>query len=325
MIVAVLDDFHGAFETDPAVQRLRSRAEVRVYTSALSTQERARELADVEVVVALRERTRFDAAFFRDAPRLRMIAQTGGVGPHLDLDAATRAGVLVTTARQGSSTSTVELTFALMLAVMRQVPQSDRNLRAGRWVVPYGRVLGGKTLGIIGLGRIGREVARLARAFGMQVLAWGRSLTPELGAEVGAQAVSLEQLLAQSDVVSVHLALNSGTRGFLTEEKLRTMKPGAYFINTARGAIVDEAALVRLLVEGHLAGAGLDVFTEEPLPAESPLVQLENVVLTPHVGWPADASYAGFAEAVVRNIEAYMDGQPTNLVNPEARAYQKTE
>ncbi len=318
MVIAVLDDYHGAFQHDPAIDRLRQRAEVRVYTRPLTPEERPRELRDVEIVIALRERTRFDEAFFRDAPQLKLIAQTGGVGPHLDMDAATRAGVLVATGRGGSSASTVELTFALMMAVMRRIPQSDALLRRGQWVTPFGVTLHGKTLGIVGLGRIGKDVARIAGAFGMKVLAWGRSLTAEQAAAVGASAVSLEEVLGQSDVVSVHLALNAGTRGFLTKEHLGLMKSGAFFVNTARGAIVDEAALLRLLQTGYLAGAGLDVFMQEPLPADSPFLTLENVVLTPHAGWPADISYVAFAEACAQNIEAFLDGTPKNVVNPAA-------
>ncbi|MBI2887015.1 MAG: D-2-hydroxyacid dehydrogenase family protein [Chloroflexi bacterium] len=318
MKVAVLDDYHGAFLEAPPVLRLRQRATVVVHTRQLALTERQTALAGVEAIIALRERTRFDAAFFQDASDLRLISQTGGVGPHLDLEAATRAGVLVATARLAGSPSTVELTFGLILAVMRRIPQSDRAIREGRWETPYGRTLTGKTLGIVGLGRIGTEVARVAQAFGMQVVAWGRRLTLEHAAQVGVRAVSLEELLASADVVSVHLALNAGTRGLLDATKLRLMRPEAYFINTARGAIVDEAALVELLREGRIAGAGLDVFAEEPLPADSPLRALDNVVLTPHAGWPADSSYAGFADAAVRNIEAYMDGAPANVVNPEA-------
>lgn len=317
--VAVLDDIHAAFRDLLPLQRLRRRVEVVIYTEPLRPPQRAQELHDVEIVIALRERTRFDAAFFQDAPALRLISQTGGVGPHLDLQAATEAGVLVATTRDPNpSIGTVELTFALMMAVMRQIPHSDRNLREGRWITPFGKVLHGKTLGIIGFGRIGREVARIARAFGMEVVAWSRSLSPEAAQAVGVRAVSLEELLQRSDIVTLHLALNEGTRGFLNAARLSLLKRDAYLINTSRGAIVDEEALVRRLEAGELAGAGLDVFTEEPLPSTSPLLKLPNVVLTPHVGWPTDHGYATFAEGAVRNIEAYLDGTPTNIVNPEA-------
>ena len=324
MRVAVLDDYHAAFEDAAPIQRLRQRAEVRVFTKPLTSEERVRELKGVDVAIALRERTRFDTAFFRDAPDLRLIVQTGRTGPHLDITAATAAGVQISIAGGGSSVSTVELTIALMLALLRQIPQSDRRIREGRWEgqwsIPHSRVLNGRTLGILGLGRIGRQVARLARdGFGMEVLAWSRSITQARAAEVGAQAVSLEEALSRPDVVSVHLALNEGTVGLLDAPKLRLMKPGAYFINTSRGAVLDEATLVKLLTEGKLAGAALDVFTEEPLPATNPLTKLENVVLTPHIGWPSDASYAAFAEATTKNIEAYLDGAAPNVVNPEAQ------
>jgi phosphoglycerate dehydrogenase-like enzyme len=320
-VVAVLEDIHSAFLEVPSFQRLRERAEVRVHQQRLEPPARAAALRDVDVVVGLRERTRFDGAFVADAPNLKLIVQTGRVGPNIDLDAVTRAGVLVASAAGGSSRSTVELTFGLMIGLLRQIPQSDRRLRAGAWEVPYGRVLRGRTLGIVGLGRIGTQVAEIAvRAFGMQLLAWSRNMTPERAAQAGGNAADLDELLRTADVVSVHLALNEGTRGLLTAEKLALMRPDAYFINTARGRILDEPALIRMLDAGRLAGAGLDVFWEEPLPPDSPLLRLDNVVLTPHVGWPADESYRDYAEGTVRVIESYLDGDVINLANPEARA-----
>jgi len=320
-VVAVLDDIHGAFLTAQPFDRLRERVEVRVFQRRLDPPDRAPALSDVDIAVALRERTRFDAAFLADAPSLKLIVQTGRVGPNLDMDAVTRAGVLVAGAGGGSSVSTVELTFGLMIDVLRQIPQSDRRMRDGTWEVPYGRVLRGRTLGLVGMGRIGSQVAEIAAgAFGMQVLAWSRNMTPERAAKVGGQAVGLDDLLRTADIVSVHLTLNDGTRGLLTAEKLALMRPEAYFINTARGRIVDEPALARMLAEGRLAGAGLDVFWEEPLPPSSPLLGLDNVVLTPHVGWPADASYQTYAESATRVIEAYLDGGAVDFANPEARS-----
>lgn len=332
MKVAVLDDWHGYFQDIPSVQRLRQRAEVRVYSKPLGPEERVRELREVEAILLLRERTRVDQAFLRDAPALHLISQTGRTGPHLDVVAATEAGILIATTAgttaaraedspSGGVSPTAELTLGLMMALMRQIPQGDRAIREGGWVVPYGRVLRGKTLGIIGLGNIGREVARLGQAFGMRVIAWSRSLTPERGADLGVQALGLEEALSQADVVSVHLALNDGTRGFLSAERLRLLKPGAYFINTARAAIIDNDALLELLRQRKVAGAALDVFLEEPLPPGHPFTRLDNVVLTPHIGWPTDSGYAGMADAAVRNIEAYLDGTLANVANPEARAF----
>ena len=319
--VAILDDIHDAFRDLPPVQRLRGRAEVVIFTRPLAKGERAEALKGVEVVVPLRERSRLDAGFFADVPTLRLVSQTGRAGPHIDREAATRAGVLIAEGRgPGSSSSTIELTFALMMAIMRRIPQSDRLLREGEWVVPFGVGLEGKTLGLVGFGRIGKLVGQTGVAFGMDVQTWSRNMTAERAAEVGARAASLDEVMRESDVVSVHLALNEGTRGLIDAQLLSTMQPHAYFVNTARADVTDEAALIDLLQQQKIAGAALDVFSQEPLPADHPLLKLDNVVLTPHIGWPADASYARFAEGVVANIEAWLDGEPTNLVNPEADA-----
>ena len=214
--------------------------------------------------------------------------------------------------------STAELAFGLMLAVMRRIPQSDQALRRGDWPLVLGYVLRGKTLGILGLGKIGTEVAQIGRAFGMKIIAWGPTLTPERASRSQATYMPLENLLKEADVVSVHLALSDQSKNLLNEARLRLLKKSAYLINTARGAIVDERALVKILQERAIAGAALDVFVEEPLAANHPLLQLDNVVLTPHLGWPTDSGFAGFAENAVTNILDYMSGKLTRVVNPEA-------
>lgn len=316
MRVAVLDDYHHAFVADPAIQRLRARAQVDVLTEKVPPAA----LRGYQALIALRERTRFDAAFFEAVPGLELIAQTGGHSYHLDLDAATRAGVLVALAPSLSATSTAELTIGLMLAALRRIPQTDRALRAGEWPLVLGRTLEGKRLGILGLGKVGGAVARLALAFGMKLYAWGPTLTPERAARHGAVYLPLDELLGSVDVVSVHLKLSDQSRGLLDEARLRRMGPRTLLVNTARGAIVDEAALARVLAEGALGGAALDVFAQEPLPLDSPLCRLDNVVLTAHLGWPADATYAEFAERAVKVVEDYMDGTLREVLNPEARA-----
>jgi phosphoglycerate dehydrogenase-like enzyme len=318
--VAILDDIHDALRHQPPVKRLAQRTDLVIFTRPLGTAERAEALRDVEAVIPLRERSQLDAAFFADAPALRFVSQTGRAGPHIDHEAAARAGVLIAESHGGSSSSTVELTFGLMMSVMRRVPQSDGLIRRGQWLVPHGIGLAGKTLGLVGFGRIGKVVGQLGVAFGMDVQTWSRNMTPERAAEVGARAASLEDVMRTSDVVSVHLALNDGTRGLVNGALLRTMPPHGYFINTARAAVTDEAALVELLQQRKIAGAGLDVFMEEPLPPDHPLLKLDNVVLTPHMGWPADTSYVRYAEGAVANIEAWLDGEPSNVVNPEVLA-----
>jgi len=249
-------------------------------------------------------------------PDLEIIAQTGNHAYHIDIEAATEAGILVAMAPGGIGVT--ELTIGLMIAVMRRIPQSDRSMREGKWPLVLGQVLRGKTLGILGMGKVGAEVARLAQAFGMKVIAWGPTLTQERAAKAGATYMSLEEVLKAADVVSVHLKLSDQSKGLLNETRLRLMKKSAYLVNTARGAIVDESALVKLLQENGIAGAALDVFSEEPLPPNHPLLQLDNAVLTPHLGWPTDAGFEGFAEHAVENILSYMDGKPMRAVNPEA-------
>ena len=324
--VAVLDDYHRVFDGDPSIGRLRRRVPVDVFTERLASPERLREYP---ILIALRERTRFDAAFFEALPGLELIAQTGNHAYHVDVAAATRAGVLIGMASSDTQSmaavarSTIELTFGLMLSVLRRIPQTDQAMHRGEWPSFAGRTLFGKKLGILGLGRIGREIGILAKAFGMQVLAWGPTLTRERAARSGVEFKDLDSLLREADVVSVHLKLSGESRGLLDERRLRLMRPHAVLINTARGAIIDEPALARLLEEGAIAAAGLDVFAEEPLDPGSPLRRLDNVVLTSHLGWPADSTYRTMAEGMVAIIEAYLDGRHDRAINPEALQHRR--
>jgi phosphoglycerate dehydrogenase-like enzyme len=325
MRVAVLDDYHRVFEADPAIERLRRRLPVDVYTEKVAFER----LRTYPVLIALRERTRFDAAFFQALPGLELIAQTGNHAYHVDMAAATRAGVLIGMSSSDTQTmgriarSTIELTFGLMIAVLRRIPQTDRALHGGEWPSFAGRTLAGKKLGILGLGRIGREVARLAQAFGMRVLAWGPTLSAERAARSEAAFMELDALLEEADIVTVHLRLSDESRGLLDERRLRLIGRHGVLINTARGAIVDEPALARVLAQGALGAAGLDVFAEEPLPADSPLRRLDNVVLTPHLGWPTDLTYRTMAQAAVSIVESYLDGDFSKAVNPEALQQRK--
>lgn len=325
MRVAVLDDYHRVFDADPAIQRLRRRVPVDVYTERLAL-ERIRQYP---ILIAMRERTRFDAAFFAAMPELELISQTGNHAYHVDMAAATKAGVLVGMASSdvkamgAIARSTLELTFGLMIAVMRRIPQTDAAMHRGEWPSFAGRTLAGKKLGILGLGRIGREVAAVARAFGMQVLAWGPTLDAARAERSNVTFMELDALLEAADIVTVQLRLSEQSRGLLNEARLRRIGPQGVLINTARGAIVDEKALARVLAEGALGAAGIDVFEEEPLPAGSPLRRLGNVVLTSHLGWPADLTYATFAQAAVGIVEAYLDGKYTSAVNPDALQHRR--
>lgn len=320
MKVTVLDDYQRAFASTDAIKRLREKAEVQILTEKLSSDAAVAEaLHGSQAIIPVRERTKLTASLLERLPGLEYISQTGNHVYHVDMEAATRRGIVVSLAPGGNSTT--ELAFGLMLAIMRRIPQSDAAMRRGDWSLVLGHVLKGKTLGILGLGKIGTEVATIARAFGMQVIAWGPTLTDERAAKSGARFMALEEVLKTADVVSIHLALSDQSKNLLDQARLRLMKKSAYLVNTARGAIVDEAALVKILKAKVLAGAALDVFVDEPLPKDHPLLELDNVVLTPHLGWPTDSGFEGFANHAVDNILDYMEGKLTRALNPEALQY----
>jgi phosphoglycerate dehydrogenase-like enzyme len=315
--VTVLDDYQRAFDSTDAIKRLREKAEVQILTEKLpSDAALAEALHGSQAIIPVRERTQFTAALLEQLPDLEYISQTGNHVYHVDMEAATRLGIVVSLAPGGNSTT--ELALGLMLAVMRHIPESDAAMRRGAWPLVLGHVLKGKTLGILGLGKIGTEVAAVALAFGMKVIAWGPTLSQERAAKSGATFMALEEVLKTADVISIHLALSEQSKNLLDEARLRLMKKSAYLVNTARGAIVDEAALVKILKAKKIAGAALDVFVQEPLPRNHPLLELDNVVLTPHLGWPTDSGFAGFAENAVTNILDYTEGKLTRALNPQA-------
>jgi len=318
MKCAILEDFQGAAASLPCMETLRARGEVIAFRQHVHSEEELIEgLKAMHILIPIRDRTRLSARVLDALPNLEMISQTGGISTHLDLGAATRRGIIVCTS-PGSGQSTVELTFALMLALMRQIPREHQAMREGRWQTGFGVGLYGKTLGIIGLGRIGTQVARIAQAFGMRVLATGFTLTSARALAVGVQMASLEDLLARSDIVSLHLRLSERSSKLIGRQELRLMKPTAYLINTARGPLVDEVALIEALQQRRIAGAGLDVFEQEPVDPGNPLLHLDNVVLTPHIGFVTRESYALLVGGAVDNILNYLDGNPTNVSNPEA-------
>ncbi|MCC7372209.1 MAG: D-2-hydroxyacid dehydrogenase family protein [Chloroflexi bacterium] len=325
--LVIPDDYNDQYSSSPVVTQLRGRCDITIHTGMIrSVDDVVARLADAEIVVANRERTPLSAEVFTRVPTLKLIAQTGMRGAHLDVTAATVHGILIAgtggakNARSSpyAAASTVELTIGLMLAASRRIPYGDAEVRAGRWSQFVGRELAGRTLGVVGLGRIGGRVAQIARAIGMNVVAWSPNLTPERAAAANVTAMELDAMMSEVDVLSIHLQLSPMSRGLITRERLAMMRPSALLVNTARGPIVDETALLERLQTGRLWGAALDVFGQEPLPADHPLFSLPNVVLTPHVGWVAEDSYMAFFEGIVENVTAYLDGQPIpRMVNPE--------
>jgi len=305
MRVAVLDDIHHAWDRTSGIERLRRRAEVTIFTGPFGDPPALR---GFDALIANRERTRFTRELLEQLPDVRIIVQTGNHAPHIDFAAARERGIVVAKASAGFSVGTAELAIGLAIAVMRAIPANDVAIRHGEWPAPSTPVLHGKTLGIVGLGGIGRYVAKLANAFGMRVLGWSPHLTDAAAAAAGAERRELDDLLREADVVSIHASLTKESRGLLDARRIGLMKPTASLVNTARGPIVDEGALVAALAEKRIAGAGLDVFDREPLPPGHPLTTLPNVVLTPHIGWPTDDGYQTFADAACSVLFAYLDG-----------------
>lgn len=309
MRIAILDDIHRAWGATSGVRRLRERAVVEIFTETVSPAA----LDGFDAVIANRERTRFTRDFVAALTTVKLIVQTGNHANHIDFAAAQALGIVVAQASGGYSVGAAELAIGLAIACMRQIPQLDRQVREGSWQVPSTPVMQGKTFGVVGLGRVGSHAARLAGAFGMHVIAWSPSLDGARAAAAGAEPRELDTLLAEADVVSIHAALTPASRGLIDARRLNLMRRSAWLINTARGPIVDEAALIAALEAGRIAGAGLDVFAQEPLPAGHPLTRLQNVILTPHIGWPTDAGYARFADAACDVLLAFMEGREIPL------------
>jgi phosphoglycerate dehydrogenase-like enzyme len=317
--VAVLDDYQGAGLSQPHWERLRGRIELHGFRDTLQTEQALIErLRRFEILVAIRERTHFSPSLLRQLPTLELLSLTGRLSGQVDVADATSNGVLVTQT-EGGGPSAIEMTTALILAIAHRVPREDRAIRQGLWQTGLGFDLSGKVLGIVGLGRIGSQIAAFGKQLGMRVLAWSENLTEEKAAAAGATHMPLDDLLRQSDIVTLHLRLSERTRGIITARHIALMKPTACVVNTARGHLLDEQALVNALRENRIRGAALDVFQTEPLPVDHPLRSLENAVLTPHMGYVSEQSYDLFFRQAVDSIEAYLDGQvPPGALNPEA-------
>jgi phosphoglycerate dehydrogenase-like enzyme len=312
--IAILDDFQGVATTFGDWARLAPRADVTVFRDHLRDEEAlAARLAPFDAVALMRERTPFPRSLIERLPNLKLIITSGMVNRSLDVAAATERGIVLC-GTQTSGSGTVQVTFALILALAQQIPTVDRDIREGRWQTGVGTVIGGKTIGVIGLGRIGAKVATIAKAFDMNVLAWSQNMTADKAAAAGAALVTKDELLAQSDVVTIHLVLSDRSRGLIGARELALMKPSAFLINTSRGPIVDEGALLEALRAGRIAGAGIDVFDIEPLPADAPIRSQPNTVLTPHIGYVSQESYATFYPQMVEDVEAWLDGKPIRQI-----------
>ena len=312
----VLDDYQHAALRYADWTTLGAQVAVTVLSEHIDDEEAlAERLAPADIVVMMRERTPFPAALLRRLPKLRLLITSGLRNASIDLKAAQECNITVCGTGSASEPPT-ELTWALMLALARHVPQENAALRAnGRWQSTVGADLHGATLGLLGLGKIGTRVARIGQAFGMQVVAWSPNLTEARALEAGVVlAPSRQALLEASDFVSIHLVLGERSRGLLGAADLACMRRSAFLINTSRAAIVDQAALVQALEQGRIAGAGLDVFDLEPLPADHPYRRLPNVLATPHLGYVSARNYTSYFSGAVENIAAWLAGAPVRIL-----------
>ena len=322
--VAILDDYAEVALQVADWATVQDRSEVTVFDHHLSEEAAAEALRPFDVVCTLRERMALPRTLIERLPNLKLITIVGKSLPNLDLAAASEHGILVAHSDfahhrfRSVRDATPELAWGLMIATVRNLAEEHRNMRDGGWQSTAGMTLSGKTLGLLGLGRVGQRMAEYATAFGMEVVAWSQNLTEEAAASVGARRVEKAALFEASDVVSIHLVLSERTRGLVGASELALMKPRAYLINTSRGPIVDEVALLAALESGRIAGAGLDVYDTEPLPSDHPLRLLPNVTLSPHLGYVTREMLGAFYSDTVESVAAWLDGTPIRIANPEA-------
>ena len=318
-ILLILDDWEGRIAASTCWNKLSELVEIRFLSSPIDAVP-DKNLSAVNFLMTIRERTSLTEGVFSRLPRLKLVLQTGGHAYHIDQGDAQRRGILIALGRRAKAPllSVPELSIAMMLGIVHRLPQAQQAMRMGQWPLLTGYTLSGRQLGILGVGRHGSRVAQIAKtAFNMEVVAWQRPGGIATGPG-DIPRLPLDELLRSSDIISIHLRLSKESTGLLNAERLQTMKPGSVLINTSRGAIVDEVALINALTNGPLAGAGLDVFTHEPLAADSPLRSLNNVILTPHIGWTVEEVFEEFAQIACTQLLQYLQGElpPSELLVP---------
>lgn len=316
--IAVLDDYMGVAHRLADWSRLADRAEVTVLTQPIPPTRLTQTLQPYDALCLLRERTDLTGEVLRGLPNLKAIAATGRQNRTLDHATAAALGIpIMTTEGSGNGVfATVELAWGLIISLMRHIPEEAAAMRVGAWQTRLGNALYGRTLGLVGLGKLGSRMALVAKAFGMTVLAWSPNLTPQRAQDGGATYVDKETLFRSADIVSLHLVLGPSTRGIVAAEDLARMPPHGLLINTARGPLVDQAALREALLNQQIAGAGLDVYDHEPLPADDPLRQLPNALTTPHLGYSVQETFESFYRQTVENLEGWLAGTPQRLLHP---------
>lgn len=309
--IAVIDDWQNVASGVVDWSALASVGQVHfLHDYPADTATMVERLQAFDVICVMRERSTFDQALLQGLPKLKLLVTGGMRNAAIDIAAAKALGIQVC-GTDSYKQAAPELTWALIMASTRNLLAEANSLRAGGWQVGLGGDLYGKTLGVLGLGSIGQKVAQFGQAFGMRVIAWSENLTPERAAEAGVNWVSKRELFEQADILSVHLVLSERSRGLVDAQALGWMKPSARLVNTSRGPIVDEQALIEALSAGRLAGAALDVYSEEPLPADHPFRRLPNVLATPHVGYVSEQNYRQFYQQMIEDIQAWASGTPT--------------
>ena len=312
--IALLDDYQGVAMDMAEWNSLGKEADVVAFRDHIVDEGALIErLAEFDVVMAMRERTAFPRSVLSALPKLKLLVTAGMRNASIDMQAAADHDVLVC-GTGGLATPTAELTWGLILCLMRYIPREDRATRAGHWETTVGWTLAGKRLGVLGLGRLGSQVATVGLAFGMDVVAWSENLTDERAQKIGVRRVQKSELLRTSDVVSIHLVLSERTRGLIGAPELAEMKSSAFIVNSSRGPIIDEAALIDALSHNRIAGAGLDTFDVEPLPVEHPFLKLDNTVITPHLGYVTDETLRVFYGEALEDIQAYLDNAPIRVL-----------
>lgn len=316
MRIAIIDDFQSVALSVADWSPVQARAEVVVFHDHRPQPDQLVErLREFEIIMVMRERTAFPRAVLERLPKLKLLCTSGMGNRSIDMAAARERGIVVC-GTDGGSMPTAELAWGLILGLARHIPEEDRATRAGAWQTTLGIGLAGKTLGVLGLGKLGAQVAKIGLAIGMKVIAWSQNLTEERCRAVGiTKAASKDDLLARSDVVTIHLVLSDRTRGLIGTREFAAMKPTAFLVNTSRGPIVDQAALIEALQTKRIAGAGLDVYDVEPLPADSPMRRLPNAIITPHLGYATLDNYRDYFGRTIENITAFLDGMPRRVIN----------
>ena len=312
--IAILDDYQRVARSFADWSRIEAGNEIVTFDTPFKDEaDVTAKLAEFEVLCVLRERTRFPRGVLERLPKLKLMASTGLRNAAIDMKAAAERGIVVCGTDSGS-VATAELAVGLMLAVARSIPLEDANMRAGRWQTTVGMELHGKTLGLLGLGKLGGGVARVGAALGMKIIAWSQNLTQARCDEFGARRVEKDELFAQADVLSIHLVLSDRSRGLVGARELTMMKRSAILINTSRGPIVDEDALLKALQSGWLRGAGIDTYGTEPVPVDHPIRTCPRTVLTPHLGYVTEETYRLFYADTVDNIAAWLGGAPKRVM-----------